>query len=156
MSTTLQQPTTAPHTGAMPFANPLWTEQAALLVQGGYFVLTGLWPLFGMDSFLAVTGPKTDLWLVRTVGVLVAVIGGALLLAARREHPPVEIVALAIGASLGLALVDLTIVFTRAASPVYLLDAAIQAGLILWWVGLLKPATPSVVQFPAHGAPPRV
>ena len=41
-------------------------------VQGAYFVLTGIWPLFGINSFQAVTGAKTDLWLVYTVGCLVA------------------------------------------------------------------------------------
>jgi hypothetical protein len=35
-----------------------------------------------MPSFLAVTGPKTDLWFVQTVGALIAVVGAALLLAA--------------------------------------------------------------------------
>jgi hypothetical protein len=31
--------------------------------QGTYFLLTGVWPLLHMRSFLTVTGPKTDLWL---------------------------------------------------------------------------------------------
>ena len=42
-------------------------------VQAGYFVVTGVWPIVHMRSFLAVTGPKTDLWLVKTIGVLVTV-----------------------------------------------------------------------------------
>jgi hypothetical protein len=40
--------------------------------QGVYYLLTGVWPLPSIGSFQRVTGPKTDLWLVRTVGVLVA------------------------------------------------------------------------------------
>jgi hypothetical protein len=44
--------------------------------QAAYYLMTGLWPLFHRRSFEAVTGPKTDYWLVRTVGVLVAAIGG--------------------------------------------------------------------------------
>jgi hypothetical protein len=32
------------------------------LVQGVYFLLTGVWPIVHLPSFLAVTGPKTDLW----------------------------------------------------------------------------------------------
>ena len=40
-----------------------------------YFMLTGIWPVVHMPSFIAVTGPKTDLWLVRTVGLLIAGIG---------------------------------------------------------------------------------
>ena len=38
------------------------------------YLATGLWPLFNIESFQQVTGPKTDLWLVRTVGVLVDLI----------------------------------------------------------------------------------
>jgi hypothetical protein len=31
------------------------------LAHGGFYLLTGVWPLVHMPSFLAVTGPKTDL-----------------------------------------------------------------------------------------------
>ena len=51
-------------------------------IQGLYYLITGIWPLVHMESFLAVTGPKTDLWLVQTVGALIAVIGAMLLASA--------------------------------------------------------------------------
>ncbi|MDX2152697.1 MAG: hypothetical protein SFV54_18290 [Bryobacteraceae bacterium] len=57
-------------------------------LQGTVYVLTGLWPLVHMPSFLAVTGPKTDLWLVNTVGWVVTVIGAVLLTSAFRGSPP--------------------------------------------------------------------
>jgi hypothetical protein len=44
------------------------------LVQGLYFLMTGLWPLVSIGTFQHVTGPKIDLWLVNTVGVLVEVV----------------------------------------------------------------------------------
>lgn len=46
---------------------------------GTYYVVTGLWPLIHLTSFEAVTGPKTDDWLVHMVGLLAASIGLALL-----------------------------------------------------------------------------
>ena len=49
------------------------------VVQGVYFLLTGVWPLLSIRTFEAVTGPKVDRWLVKTVGLLVAVIGASLL-----------------------------------------------------------------------------
>src|SRR5689334_22911224 len=55
-------------------------------IQGLYFLATGVWPLFHIESFLAVTGPKTDLWLVQTVAALLVVAGGVLLIAAARGH----------------------------------------------------------------------
>ena len=34
-------------------------------IQGLYFFFTSVWPIVHMSSFLAVTGPKHDLWLVQ-------------------------------------------------------------------------------------------
>ena len=56
------------------------------VIQGVFYLATGIWPLLDIVRFQLVTGPKTDLWLVRTVGVLVTVVGAVLLLAGRR--PP--------------------------------------------------------------------
>src|SRR5204863_871775 len=42
-----------------------------LFFQLAYFLFTGIWPLVHIRSFMKVTGPKTDLWLVRTVALLV-------------------------------------------------------------------------------------
>lgn len=50
------------------------------LTQGIYFMLAGVWPLVNIHSFEVITGPKVDVWLVKTVGLLVAVIGAVLLL----------------------------------------------------------------------------
>ena len=44
--------------------------------QAVYFLLTGIWPLLSIRTFQMVTGRKTDTWLVKTVGVLVAVLVG--------------------------------------------------------------------------------
>ena len=104
------------------------------LVQGLYYLATGLWPIFHINSFLLVTGPKTDLWLVKTVGILVAVIGTVLLSASRSRRISDEIILLATGSALGLAIVD--VVYARQISSVYLADAAAELGLVaLWAIG---------------------
>src|SRR5262245_43877888 len=106
-------------------APPIVVSQRTMMIgQGLYYFLGGVWPLLAMNSFLAVTGPKTDLWLVQTVGVLVAVIGGVLLLAARHPTAPTEVVALAIGAAVALTVVDVTFVIQGRIPPIYLLDAS--------------------------------
>jgi hypothetical protein len=81
-------------------------EPIVALVQGIYFLVTGIWPLISMRSFLAITGPKTDLWLVKTVGLVLAVISAVLIYAqvTAAVNPPV--VFLAIGAAASLALVE--------------------------------------------------
>jgi hypothetical protein len=97
-----------------------------LIAQGAYFVATGVWPLVHIRSFLAVTGPKTDLWLVKTVGILIAVIGLSLLVSGVRQRATAEILFLAIGSQLALATVDVVYVAKKVIARIYLLDAAAE------------------------------
>jgi hypothetical protein len=103
-------------------------------VQGLYYLVAGLWPMIHIQSFLLVTGPKTDLWLVKTVGVLVTVIGAVLLSASRTRRVTDEIVMLAVGSALGLAAIDLIYSLSGVISPVYLADAAAEIALAGLWV----------------------
>ena len=103
------------------------------LVQGIYYTLTGVWPLVHVRSFLAVTGPKTDLWLVKTVGVLVAVIGVVIALAWWRGRVTDEVALLAVGSAAGLMAIDVVYVVKRVIPPIYLADAAAEALLIIAW-----------------------
>jgi hypothetical protein len=77
---------------------------AVCWVQGMYFLLTGVLPLISIRTFEAITGPKTDKWLVQTVGVLVTVIGAVLLLAAHAQRFSFEIGLLDAAAEVLLAL----------------------------------------------------
>lgn len=114
--------------------------------QGSYYVASGVWPLLHMRSFEFVTGPKTDRWLVRTVGVLVAVIGAVQLRAARRE-PDEEIRLLSIGSALGLAAIDVVYWRRGTISTVYLLDAAAELAIVAGW--LLSDSQPPDGDVPA-------
>jgi hypothetical protein len=102
--------------------------------QGSYFVITGVWPLLHMPSFLTVTGPKTDLWLVETVGVLVATIGAGLIVASVRGNDTREIALVAVLAAIGLATIDVVYVRRGVIDNIYLADAALEALLIGGWV----------------------
>ncbi|HET9529931.1 MAG TPA: hypothetical protein VFQ92_06240 [Blastocatellia bacterium] len=102
--------------------------------QGGYFLATGIWPLVDIRSFQAVTGPKTDQWLVKTVGVLVGVIGGVLIAAGARRRVTAEVSALAVGSAAGLTAIDVVYVAKRRISPIYLLDAVAEIALIGGWI----------------------
>jgi hypothetical protein len=81
-----------------------------------------------------VTGPKTDLWLVKTVGVLVAVIGATLAFGASRRRPGVELEVLAAGSAAGLAGIDTVYAMKRRISRIYLLDAVVEALLVVSWI----------------------
>jgi len=102
-------------------------------VQAIYFLATGVWPLVSIGTFMAVTGPKRDVWLVRTVGVIVAVVGGVLAMAAGRGAISAEVATLAVGSAAALAAVDVFYVANRTIPKIYLLDAAAEAVLIAAW-----------------------
>lgn len=116
-------------------ASPPSTLVRALAIgQAVYFAVTGVWPLVSMRTFEAVTGPKTDHWLVRTVGILVTVIGTVIGLAGWRRRVPPEIPVLAVGSAAGLAAIDVVYVANGRISPIYLLDALAEAVLIVAWL----------------------
>jgi ABC-type Fe3+-siderophore transport system permease subunit len=104
------------------------------LLQGIFYVATGVWPLLDIASFQLVTGPKTDLWLVRTIGVLVSIIGVVLLSSWRKRRVTPEIILLAAATALGLAAIDLIYALSGRISAVYLVDAAAELALALLWV----------------------
>ncbi len=108
---------------------PTWLAFA----QGAYFTLTGLWPLVSIGTFVRVTGPKTDIWLVKTVGVIVLAIGAVLVLAGARNAVTPEIYLLATGTAVGLAGIDIYYVTKRTIDRIYLADAAAEIALIALW-----------------------
>lgn len=103
------------------------------LGQGLFYLLTGIWPLVSIRTFQKVTGPKFDLWLVKTVGVLVAVIGSVLVVSAFRRPISPETKLLALGSAAGFTGIDTVYVARRRISPIYLADAAAELSLILLW-----------------------
>jgi hypothetical protein len=101
--------------------------------QGVFYLLAGIWPLIHITSFVAVTGPKTDLWLVKTVGVLVTIIGMVVLSALRSHRITGEIVLLAVASALGLAGIDIVYTLSGTISLIYLADAVLEIGLAIGW-----------------------
>jgi hypothetical protein len=110
------------------------------IAQGVFDVLTGVWPLVHMRSFTAVTGPKREHWLVKTAGVLIAAIGGALTAAGKRRRVTPEVAFLAAGSAFGLAAIDMVYVAKRRISPVYLADAIVELGLVVAWAAAPRSA----------------
>ena len=106
------------------------------VAQGIFYLATGVWPLVSASTFQKVTGPKVDFWLVKTVGLLIAVIGGVLIWAGLRRQVDAPLAALAAGSAASLSAVDVVYVSKRRISPVYLLDFAAEAGIILAWLAV--------------------
>lgn len=102
-------------------------------VQGAFWLATGLWPIVHYDSFEAVTGPKRDDWLVKTVGGLVAIAGATLLASSRRAEPAPEAALLGAAGAAALAWVDVHFVARKRISKVYLLDVLAEAPFLAGW-----------------------
>jgi len=102
-----------------------------LTVQAMFYVVSGLWSIVSIDSFMRVTGRKRDVWLVKTVGVLTVVLGVALGLGGCRGRPSREVSFLAVGSAAGFAVIDNIYVFKGTISRVYLIDACLQTAFIV-------------------------
>jgi hypothetical protein len=111
----------------------MFTRSQLALAQGAFYAVTGIWPILHMRSFEAVTGPKVDRWLVKTVGGLLTVAGVAMWKAGRNRRVTPEIVAVAAGSAAVLTAIDVVYVSKGRISPVYLLDAVAEVGLIGGW-----------------------
>ena len=108
-----------------------------LWVQGLYFTLTGIWPFIHLQSFLWVTGPKTDIWLLKTVAALITVIGFSLLVGAFRREVNAATITLALGSAFGLMTIDIYYATNDIIGDIYLLDAIAEAVIITTWIMLL-------------------
>jgi hypothetical protein len=108
--------------------------QIVAFVQAGYFLVTGIWPLISIRTFMGVTGPKTDVWLVKTVGLLVGVVGAVIGLAAWRGRMTTEIILLAIACAAALTAIDVVYVAKRVIARIYLADVVAEVILIAAWI----------------------
>lgn len=106
------------------------------IAQGGYYLVGGLWPFVGLASFERITGAKTDLWLVHTTGLLLAVIGVVLVVAGIRWRVTMEILILAVGTASVLAGIEVYYVTKGMIAPVYLLDTLLELAFIAVWLSV--------------------
>jgi hypothetical protein len=106
-----------------------------LRLQGVYYIITGLWPVVNIYSFELISGPKTDDWLVKMVGLLTASIGLALLVAARGARPSVEGMVLGVVSALSFTAIDVFYVLNGTLLEVYLLDALLEVCIVLLLLG---------------------
>jgi hypothetical protein len=105
-----------------------------LLVQGIYYLFSGLWPILHIKSFMWVTGPKTDLWLVKTVGAIITTIATVLLFAFANNELTNAIKLLSILSAAAFAFVDFYYPLKGVISKVYVVDGVIQILLMICWL----------------------
>jgi hypothetical protein len=98
--------------------------------QAAYYGATGAWAVFHRSSFEAVSGSKTDYWLVRMVGALTTATAAALAVGANKREISSETRTLALGTAASFAGIDGYYAARGRISKVYLLDLVAQACLI--------------------------
>ncbi|WP_394846788.1 hypothetical protein LZC95_04900 [Pendulispora brunnea] len=108
-------------------------KQIVAAVQSAVFVGTGIWPIVSPRSFQSVTGPKRDMWLAQTIGLLIASVGATLGVGARRRIRS-EVAMLGASSAAALAICDVAFVAKRRISRVYLLDALLETGFVAGWL----------------------
>jgi hypothetical protein len=107
--------------------------QLLLALQGGYYLVIGLWPLVSESSFQSATGPKREMWLVKTTGLLIAMAGAVLSLGAYRRRLTPETVLVGAGTSAALAASDLTYALKGRISRIYLAEGVIELAFTSAW-----------------------
>ena len=133
----MSQPSTLSVERGLARAGRIRLATVLLWGQGLYYFVTGVWPLVSISTFEMITGPKTEDWLVQTVGALIVVIAITLLTSAWKRRSPPEVVLLAVGSAGALTAVDVVFVARGMIPPIYLLDAAAEVVLIAAWAWAL-------------------
>jgi hypothetical protein len=111
------------------FASRIMRQPGArriLLIHGLYLAVTGLWPIVHLRSFMWVTGPKTDVWLVKTVGLLIFYTSLCLLYSWYRSRYSTLIFLLAVTNAFAFAFIDIYYASEHVICKVYLIDACAQ------------------------------
>lgn len=103
-------------------------------VQGAYTLVTALWALMDIESFMQVTGYKTDVWLVKTVGALLVPIALSLgvHLFIRTDHRPAWILGGLTAAA--FIVIDFYYALKNVIANIYMADGVVQILFFAAWL----------------------
>jgi hypothetical protein len=108
-----------------------------LLAQGTYILTTAIWPLIHIESFMFVTGPKQDIWLVKTVGALLIPIGICLLSFVFNPRNWISAMLLGLLTSLSFMIIDFYYSLTDVISDIYIVDGLLELVFLTGWLVFL-------------------
>jgi hypothetical protein len=105
-----------------------------LWVHGIYILITALWPIVHIKSFMEVTGYKTDIWLVKTVGALLIPVAVCLLSNLFIRTDPRPAIILGSLTAIAFMCIDFYYVLADVISDIYLADAVVECIFLILWV----------------------
>jgi len=119
--------------------NPFFSRIPLILffIQGIYTFVTACWALVDIQSFMVVTGPKTDIWLVKTVALLLLALSLGYLAAWYRKSISLPLVIINLSSAAGLVFIDFYYPFNDIISSVYMLDGVVQVIFLSIWLYLI-------------------
>lgn len=107
--------------------------RSLLIVQSIYTFITGVWPLIHIESFIAATGPKEDIWLVKTVGAMLIPVSFALIAFLWIKASRIPAILLGGLTAVVFAVIDFHYALADVISNVYMLDGILQLFFIVGW-----------------------
>ena len=109
-----------------------------LWIQAVYTLLTAVWPLIHIESFMWVTGPKTDVWLVKTVSLLLLPITIVFFSSIYMKMLALPVILVGISSAAGLGFIDFYYTAKDVIKWVYAVDGVLQVIFLLTWLYLLR------------------
>lgn len=104
-----------------------------IVTQATYVFLTAVWPLVHIESFMAITGYKTDVWLVKTVGALLIPVALTLYsycFVVTDRRPAILLGGLTAAAFI---CIDFYYALTDVIADIYLADGLVEVLFLLIW-----------------------
>jgi hypothetical protein len=99
-----------------------------------YIFITAVWPIIDIESFMMVTGPKTDIWLVKTVGALLIPVSITMMVNLVAVNNKWPLITLAAGTAIAFICVDCYYALNDVISDIYLADAAVEFIFLIGWM----------------------
>lgn len=103
------------------------------IFQAVAYSIAAVWALVDINSFMAVTGMKTDIWLVKTVALLLLATSAVLVTAVYYKEITMPVAVLALSNAAVLASVDIYYTMNDTISRIYLLDAGMEVVFLVAW-----------------------
>jgi hypothetical protein len=104
-----------------------------IFIQSGYYLLTALWAIVDINSFMTVTGPKTDIWLVKTTAAMIITISltlGSYLFMQGNKFPAIILGSIS---AFSFVIIDFYYVAENVISNIYVLDGIFESILLIGW-----------------------
>ena len=105
-----------------------------ICLQSGYYLATALWGILDIESFMEVSGPKTDIWLVKTVSVVLLSVCICLLSGLLLAEYSLPIFILGSTSAIALAIIDFRYTSDDTIKWVYAIDGVVQVLILISWI----------------------